>query len=108
LRTDDAGRELRSEVEAGRLDREAVGAVLAAAGQPVAGRGMAWPAGLTGREVEVLRLIAKGRAEKAAGEALFISEQTVHQHVKHIYEKTGVSSRAGVALFAMEHDLIRN
>jgi DNA-binding NarL/FixJ family response regulator len=68
---------------------------------------MSWPAGLSGREVEVLRLVAKGRAEKAAAEALFISQQTVHQHVKHIYEKTGVSSRAGVALFAMEHDLIR-
>jgi HD-GYP domain-containing protein (c-di-GMP phosphodiesterase class II)/DNA-binding CsgD family transcriptional regulator len=108
LRPVDAARELRSEVETGRLDREAVGAVLEAAGQPIAGRGLSWPAGLTRREVEVLRLVAKGRAEKAAAEALFISEQTVHQHVKHIYEKTGVSSRAGVALFAMEHDLIRN
>jgi HD-GYP domain-containing protein (c-di-GMP phosphodiesterase class II)/DNA-binding CsgD family transcriptional regulator len=107
LRPADAARELRSEVKAGRLDREAVGAVLDAAGQPIAGRGMSWPAGLSGREVEVLRLVAKGHAEKAAAEALFISEQTVHQHVKHIYEKTGVSSRAGVALFAMEHDLIR-
>jgi HD-GYP domain-containing protein (c-di-GMP phosphodiesterase class II)/DNA-binding CsgD family transcriptional regulator len=107
LRPVDAARELRSEVKAGRLDREAVGAVLDAAGQPIAGRGMSWPAGLSGREVEVLRLVAKGRAEKAAAEALFISQQTVHQHVKHIYEKTGVSSRAGVALFAMEHDLIR-
>jgi DNA-binding NarL/FixJ family response regulator len=38
---------------------------------------------------------------------LFISEVTVHHHVRHIYEKIGISTRAGAALFAMEHDLIQ-
>jgi DNA-binding NarL/FixJ family response regulator len=40
-----------------------------------------------------------------AGE-LFISEDTVKTHLRHVYEKVGFSSRAGLALFAMENDLV--
>ena len=38
---------------------------------------------------------------------LFISASTVHTHTQHVYEKAGVSTRGAVALFAMEHDLVR-
>jgi HD-GYP domain-containing protein (c-di-GMP phosphodiesterase class II)/DNA-binding CsgD family transcriptional regulator len=102
-----AARELRNEVEAGRLDREAVNAVLECAGlRRLTARG-GWPAGLTDREVDVLRQVAQAKPNKAIAQALVISEETVRNHVRHIYEKIGVSSRAGAALFAMEHDLIR-
>ncbi|MGH2715921.1 MAG: response regulator transcription factor [Thermoleophilaceae bacterium] len=64
-----------------------------------------YPAGLTDREVEVLRLLAQGRANREIAEALVISEKTAGHHVEHIYAKTGVSTRVGAALFAMRHDL---
>lgn len=100
-------RELQREVAAEHLDREAVNAVLEAAGQRVGGHRPAWPAGLTDREVEVLRLLALGRSNKEMARALFISQETIHSHVLNIYGKIGVNSRAGAALFAAEHDLLR-
>jgi DNA-binding NarL/FixJ family response regulator len=57
--------------------------------------------------VEVLRHLARGRSEKEIAAVLFISAGTVHTHVAHIYEKIGASTRAGAALFAVEHDLLR-
>ncbi len=104
---DQAAGELRSQAAAGKLDRQAVGWVLEAAGQPHRRAQQVWPAGLTDREVDVLRKLARGESNKAIGQALFITEETVRSHVKHIYEKIGLASRAGAALFAMEHDLIR-
>jgi DNA-binding NarL/FixJ family response regulator len=101
-----AAEQLRLEARTGLLDREAVDAVLEAVGQARPRQRQAWPAGLSEREVEVLRLLARGKREKEIGRALFISTNTVHQHVKQIYEKAGVSSRAGAALFAMEYDLV--
>ncbi|HWH45970.1 MAG TPA: HD domain-containing phosphohydrolase [Thermoleophilaceae bacterium] len=104
----DADRLLRSEAKAGRLDADAVDAVLAAA----AGRGHAsrrrgsGPAGLTPREVEVLRMLATGVRNRDVAEALHISRKTVATHVEHIYAKAGVSTRAGAALFAMRHGLV--
>jgi HD-GYP domain-containing protein (c-di-GMP phosphodiesterase class II)/DNA-binding CsgD family transcriptional regulator len=98
---------LKTDVTSGRLDREAVEAVLAAAGEPSKHLRVAWPGGLSDREVQVLRLVAKGKSDKHIGNLLFISEVTVHHHVRHIYDKIGVSTRAGAALFAMEHDLIQ-
>ena len=65
-----------------------------------------WPAGLTDREVEVLRLAAKGLTRKQIGDALSISESTVRHHLEHIYGKTGASTRVGATLFAMENNLI--
>ncbi len=100
--------QLRNEVQAGRLDRDAVAAVLDAAGHEARPTRSSWPAGLTDREVEVLRLLARGRTRKQIATSLFISESTVHTHTTHIYEKTGLSNRAGVALFSIENDLIRS
>ena len=101
--------ELRRGVSAGKLDRRAVDAVLAAAGHRVkpsrAARG--WPAGLTDREVDVLRSLARGNANKKIATALHISEATVHTHLINVYGKIGVSTRAGATLFALEHDLVQ-
>ena len=100
----EAARQLQEEATDGRLDREAVAAVLQVGGHRAAPT--AWPAQLTGREVEVLRLLARGGTRKEIAAELFISPSTVHTHTLHVYEKTGVSTRAAVALFAMEHDLL--
>ena len=56
----------------------------------------------------MLRLLARGRSERQIAAALFISSSTVHTHVTHIYEKSEVSTRAAVALFAMEHGLLES
>jgi HD-GYP domain-containing protein (c-di-GMP phosphodiesterase class II) len=103
-----AGRELKAEAEAGRLDREAVKAVLEATGQRTVGQRLSWPNDLSEREVQVLRLAARGKPNREIASLLHISENTVHHHVKRIYDKIEVSTRAGAALFAMEHDLIRS
>jgi DNA-binding NarL/FixJ family response regulator len=79
--------------------------VLEAAGHRVPRR-KAWPAGLTTREVEVLRLVAQGRSNRSIAEDLFISEKTVRNHVEHIYSKLAVSNRTGASLFAVEHGII--
>jgi DNA-binding NarL/FixJ family response regulator len=54
----------------------------------------------------VLRLLAKGLTKKQIAAQLVVSAATVHTHTVHIYEKAGVTTRAGVALFAMENDLL--
>jgi DNA-binding NarL/FixJ family response regulator len=64
-----------------------------------------WPAGLTGREVEVLRLIAAGYSNRAIAQALFISPNTVLRHVSNIFTKTGVANRAEAAAYATRHGL---
>ena len=64
-------------------------------------RAPAWPAGLTGREVEVLRLIAAGRSNSAIAQALFISPNTVLHHVSSIFAKLGVANRAEAAAYAI-------
>lgn len=101
---DSAARVLTLEAKEGRLDPDAVAAVIEAAGAPRPRR--AWPADLTDREVDVLRLAARGFSNKAIAEALVISPRTVQHHLAHIYDKTGRRSRAGNALFAMEHGLL--
>ena len=104
---DDRHALLAAEVNAGRLDRHAVDAVLAAAGLADLPRTpAAWPAGLSQREVEVLRLIARGRTNKEAAAALHVSPKTVGRHVENLYTKIGVQSRAAAAVFAMEHHLL--
>jgi HD-GYP domain-containing protein (c-di-GMP phosphodiesterase class II) len=97
--------ELRAEVRAGRLDGEAVDAVLRAAGHRVRRR-REWPAGLTPREIDVLRLVVRGHTNAQIAERLVVAPKTVANHVAHIYLKIGVSSRAGASLFAMRHGLI--
>ena len=59
------------------------------------------PAGLTDREVEVLRLVADGMTNREIGEALFISENTVIRHVSNIFSKTGSSNRAEATAYAV-------
>jgi HD-GYP domain-containing protein (c-di-GMP phosphodiesterase class II) len=101
----DAAAWIRGEVRAGRLDPPAVEAVLEAAGQPVRRR-KEWPAGLTGREVEVLRLLARGAANREIAERLVISRKTAGNHIEHIYAKIGASNRATASLFAVRHGLL--
>jgi DNA-binding NarL/FixJ family response regulator len=62
-------------------------------------------AGLSSREIEVLRLIAAGRTNKEIALALVISEHTVARHVQNMLQKLGCSSRSSLAVFAVEHDL---
>jgi HD-GYP domain-containing protein (c-di-GMP phosphodiesterase class II) len=92
------------EAAAGRLDRAAVNAVLDAAGQT--GTRAAPPRGLTERELDVLRLLARGRVDKEIAAALAISHRTVHHHNQSIFAKLGVSSRGAAALFAAENALL--
>jgi putative nucleotidyltransferase with HDIG domain len=100
----DAASLLRTEVRAGRLDGPAVEAVLEVAGEPVRRRRI-WPAGLTEREVDVLRLVARGEPNAAIAAALRISEKTVRNHVEHIYTKIDVNNRTGASLFATRHGI---
>jgi HD-GYP domain-containing protein (c-di-GMP phosphodiesterase class II) len=96
---------VRGEVRAGRLDGDCVEAVLFIAGH-ARRRRREWPAGLTTREVEVLRLVARGLSHKQIAERLVISRKTASNHVEHIYAKIGVANRAMAALFAMKHGLM--
>lgn len=98
--------ELAKEVGAGRLDRDAANGVLEAAGQRAQMPRRDWPAGLSDREVDVIRLAVRGRSNRQMAAELFVSEDTVKTHLRHVYEKVGFSSRAGLALFAMENDLL--
>jgi DNA-binding NarL/FixJ family response regulator len=102
---DEAASELRAEVRAGRLDGDAAEAVLGAAGHRVPRR-REGPAGLTQREVEVLRLLARGLSNKEIAERLVISPKTVGNHAEHIYGKIGCTNRAAAGLFAMQHGLL--
>jgi HD-GYP domain-containing protein (c-di-GMP phosphodiesterase class II) len=65
------------------------------------------PAGLTRREVEVLQRAARGMTRAQIGAELAIAESTVRHHLEHIYTKTGTSSRAALALFAVENGLLQ-
>ncbi|MGH2559299.1 MAG: LuxR C-terminal-related transcriptional regulator [Thermomicrobiales bacterium] len=62
--------------------------------------------GLTRRELDVLRLLAEGRADREIAAALFVSPRTVMTHVQHIFAKLGVHNRKAAAVFAIEHDLV--
>ena len=78
--------------------------MLGAAGHP-GKRRRDWPGGLTSREIEVLRLLARGLSNKEIAEQLVISRKTAGSHVEHIYSKAGVSNRAQASLFAIKHGL---
>jgi HD-GYP domain-containing protein (c-di-GMP phosphodiesterase class II) len=105
LSTGEAAAELQAEVRAGRLDQEAVEAVLAAAGHRVRRR-REGPAGLTAREVEVLRLLARGLSNKEIARQLVISPKTAGNHIEHIYAKIDASSRVGASMFALQQGLL--
>ena len=89
---DDAAQQLHADVAAGRLDAEAVDAVVSAVGHAVPRR-REGPAGLTPREVEVLRLLALGLSNREIGARLVITPKTAGNHIEHIYSKIGASSR---------------
>ncbi|ULQ57554.1 response regulator transcription factor [Flavihumibacter rivuli] len=63
-------------------------------------------AGITNREMEIIRLIEKEKSNKEIADQLFISERTVETHRKNIFRKTGVSTVLGLVKYAYEHGLI--
>jgi HD-GYP domain-containing protein (c-di-GMP phosphodiesterase class II) len=101
---ENAGKLLRELASGGALCPRAVDAVLDSPGgaRPRAN----FPAGLSEREVEVLRLVARGLTDKEVASKLGISHRTVHHHNKHAFDKIGVSTRAAAALFLVENDLL--
>lgn len=104
---DEAAAMLQRAAADGTLEPDAVEAVIGAAG--IATRAVtlaALPGGLSAREVEVLRLVARGLSNRQIAERIVVSPRTAEHHVQHIYTKIGVSSRAAAALFAMEHELL--
>ena len=62
--------------------------------------------GLSAREAQVLRLVAAGKTNRAIADELYISEKTVARHVSNIFNKLGVSSRAGATALAYQRNLI--
>jgi HD-GYP domain-containing protein (c-di-GMP phosphodiesterase class II) len=106
LSIDAAAAQLREEVAAGRLDRQATEAVLEVVGVPARRYRASLPAGLSEREVEVLCLLARGRSRKEVAAELVIADKTVARHIEHIYDKIGASTRPAATLFAIEHGLL--
>jgi HD-GYP domain-containing protein (c-di-GMP phosphodiesterase class II)/DNA-binding CsgD family transcriptional regulator len=104
LSRDEAARTLLREAAAGRLDGEVAAALVEATGMPRPRA--AWPCELTDREVEVLRLTARGLSNKEIAAQLVVSARTVQHHLASIYDKTGRRTRAGAAVFAIEHGLL--
>ena len=102
-----AAAKLRSTVRDGKLCPDAVEAVLAVAGQPARRDITERLAGLTPREIEVLRLIAAGHTAKEAARQLEIAPKTADNHIQNLYSKIGVSTRAGAALYALERGLVQ-
>jgi DNA-binding CsgD family transcriptional regulator len=101
-----AAHELATLAESGKLDRAAAAAVVETAGQRVRRRRELRPAGLTDREIEVLRLVSRACSNREIAEQLHISRRTAEHHVQNTYAKIGVTSRSAAALFAIEHDLL--
>jgi HD-GYP domain-containing protein (c-di-GMP phosphodiesterase class II) len=97
---------MRAEVSAGRLDGDITAAVLEVSGQSARSATEAAPAGLTPRELEVLHLLVRGMSNRAIADALVLSPKTVSRHLESVYTKTGVSTRVGATLFAVEHRLV--
>jgi HD-GYP domain-containing protein (c-di-GMP phosphodiesterase class II) len=107
----DTAAELRRLESAGVLEPRASRAVLVAAGHgepqgAPTGKRPQNPGGLTRREVDVLRLAARGLTTKEVAERLFISPKTADHHIQHIYGKIGVSTRAAAALWAIENSVV--
>ncbi len=108
---DDAAAELRELESQGVLEPRASRAVLVAAGhgepRAPAGKRGRHPGGLTRREVDVLRLAARGLTTRQIADRLFISPKTADHHIQHIYAKIGTSTRAAAALWAMQHAVVQ-
>jgi HD-GYP domain-containing protein (c-di-GMP phosphodiesterase class II)/DNA-binding CsgD family transcriptional regulator len=111
LSAKDAATELRRLASSGVIEPRAGHAVLVAAGHgepevPASPRAK-HPGGLSRREVDVLRLAARGLTTQAIADQLFISPKTADHHIQHIYDKIGVSTRAAAALWAMQNAVVR-
>lgn len=104
LSHDNAAGVLAEEAGSSRLGTEAVAAVLQAAGHRRPS--LEGPAGLTEREMEVVRLLARGLQTKQVARRLQISPKTADFHIQSAYRKMDVSTRAGATLFAMQHGLV--
>jgi len=105
-----AATELRRLASEGLLERSTTDAVLEAAGHgdqrgPTSRRAQ-YPGGLTAREVEVLRLAARGLTTGEIANKLYISPKTADHHIQHVYTKIGVSTRAAAMLWAMQHAVV--
>jgi len=103
-----AAAKVRTAVREGKLCPEASEAVLACAGQPARRASLERLAGLTPREIEVLRLIAAGDTTKEAARKLDIATKTADNHIQSLYSKIGVTTRAGAALYALERGLVQH
>jgi HD-GYP domain-containing protein (c-di-GMP phosphodiesterase class II) len=108
---DEAAAELARLDSEGILEPRATRAVLVAAGHgEPSGRErkrLRNPGGLSGREVEVLRLAARGLTTRQIADELVISPKTADHHIQHIYGKIDVSTRAAAALWAMQHEIVQ-
>jgi HD-GYP domain-containing protein (c-di-GMP phosphodiesterase class II) len=105
---EEAAAELRRLAQQGALQQRAVQAVLAAAGHAADAPGrVEHPGGLSAREVDVLRLAARGLTTAEIADRLFISPKTADHHIQHIYTKIDVSTRAAAALWAMQHAVVQ-
>jgi HD-GYP domain-containing protein (c-di-GMP phosphodiesterase class II) len=106
----DAAADLRRLESDGVLEPRASRAVLVAAGhgepKTPTGKRSQNPGGLTRREVEVLRLTARGLTTREIAGRLYISPKTADHHIQHIYGKIGVSTRAAAALWAIQHTVV--
>jgi HD-GYP domain-containing protein (c-di-GMP phosphodiesterase class II) len=107
LEPDEAGAQLRRMANDGALDAAAASAVLAAAGDTGPRIRTVWPAGLTDREVDVLRRVAVGDSIQEAATALHLAPKTVDFHLQNIYGKVGITTRAAATLFAIQNDLLQ-
>ena len=103
--------ELRRLASQGVIEPRAAQAVLVAAGHgapeaPTLSRAQN-PGGLSRREVDVLRLAARGLTTQEIADRLYISPKTADHHIQHIYNKISVSTRAAAALWAMQHAFVQ-
>ncbi len=106
LNANEAAAETRRLVREHKLDGEAVEAVLNVVMGIKVPTHRQWPAGLTDREIDVLRLMAQSLSTRRIADALRISPKTADHHIQHIYTKIGVSTRAAATLFALQNDLL--
>jgi DNA-binding CsgD family transcriptional regulator len=106
----DAATHLQRLSSEGVLDARATRAVLVAAGhgEPTAPprRRAQHAGGLSTREIDVLKLAARGLTTGQIADRLFISTKTADHHIQHIYNKIGVSTRAAAALWAIQHSVV--
>jgi len=102
----EAATALSAQARDGLFDRKAVDAVLTSAGQKGARTRRAASIALSEREIEVLGHVARERTNASIATTLGLSPKTVERHITHIYDKLGISTRAGAALYALENGLL--